>query len=432
MKTMIEKSVVTSPEEMTPAGEPAIASKRLASPPAGSGKRVLYIYQGVYPWEIRVEKICRALVQHGYEVTLLARWKEGQPAEEVVDDVRVLRVGHNVARRWSVPVSFNPLWHRKIGSLVRDWKPDAIIAREILLAESAGRLGRRQGIPTLIDMAEHYPATLRTFKKYQQNPLLKFLVFQAKMPELVERRALRWADGVMTVCEEQNHRLQETHGYPPARMAVVENTPELKVFAGVKTGPSLPARVFAYHGTMTPQRGLEDFVKGFALAAAGEPDVRLLLAGGGESYDDLVGLVHSLGIEERVRFTGRYRYEDLVRLYGETDIGVVPQPPDESCNHTIPNKLYDYLACGKPVIVSPAAPLKRVVDSTNSGIATPSCQPEAFAEAIRQIRQRDLARLSRNALHAAQDKYHWAHDVQTLLQFVGKFIRTRHSASGGN
>ena len=80
-------------------------------------------------------------------------------------------------------------------------------------------------------------------------------------------------------------------------------------------------------------------MKGFALAVQRDPDIRLVLAGGGESYDDLVNLSKECRVADKVQFTGRFRYEDLVKLYGETDIGVVPQPPDESCDGTIPNKL---------------------------------------------------------------------------------------------
>ena len=52
----------------------------------------------------------------------------------------------------------------------------------------------------LIDMAEHYPATMRTWKKYQGNALARFLVFWAKVPDLVERRSVGLADGIITVC----------------------------------------------------------------------------------------------------------------------------------------------------------------------------------------------------------------------------------------
>jgi glycosyltransferase involved in cell wall biosynthesis len=386
-------------------------------------RRILYIWQAGYPWEVRVEKFCRALRSAGAEITVLARWVPGQPALEEHEGIRIVRVGAGLPRFASMPVPVNPLWYSAISREVRAWQPDLVLAREILLAEPAGRVCRRHSVPLVIDMAEHYPASMRAWKKYRHNPLLKFLVFHLRLPDRIERRSLHWADGVITVCEEQNRRLHETFGYPWARMTVVENTPDLGVFHAVRQGVSDPARVFAYHGHMTAQRGLTNLLQGFILAARRDPEIRLLLAGGGESYDELVAVARSSGVSERVRFTGRYRFEERGKLYGETDVGLVLQPPDESCDHTIPNKLYDYLACGKPVLVSPARPLRRVVEQTRTGLALESCAPEVIARGIERLRGLDLRELSANGVRACRERYHWGHDTGVLLDFLQRCSR---------
>jgi glycosyltransferase involved in cell wall biosynthesis len=384
--------------------------------------RILYIYQAAFPWEVRVEKICRALRDAGCEVIVLARWAPGQAPEEDYRGCRVVRVGAGLPRFASLPVPVNPVWYAAIKRVVRLWKPDLVLAREILLAEPAGRVCRRHGLPLVIDMAEHYPASMRSWKKYQRNVLLRFLVFHVRVPDHVERRSVRWADGILTVCEEQSRRLHETFAYPWGRMAVVENTPELDTFTVVRKGVTNPPRVFAYHGHMTAQRGLTNLLKGFILAARRDPDIRLLLAGGGESYDELVTMAGGSGVSDRVRFTGRYRFEDLGALYGETDVGLVLQPPDESCDHTIPNKLYDYLACGKPVLVSPARPLRRVVEETGAGLALDSCDPETIAGGIERIRGMDLAGMAANGMRACRERYRWDRDTSTLLGFLQKLV----------
>ncbi len=383
--------------------------------------RILYIWQAGFPWEIRVAKVCRALVRAGCEVTILARAVKGQPPEEDCDGIRVVRIGAGLPRFCSTPVPVNPFWYAAIHQAVKSWRPDLVLAREILLAEPAARVCRRFGLPLIIDMAEHYPASMRSWKKYQQNPLLKFLVFRAGLPDLVERRAVAGADGIITVCDEQNTRLHESFDYPWERMAIVENTPDLGAFAAVRKGVSDPPRVFAYHGHMTAQRGLTNLLRGFILAAQRDSEIRLLLAGGGESYDELVQLAQQSGVSERIRFTGRYRFEELASLYSETDVGLVLQPPDESCDHTIPNKLYDYLACGKPVIVSPARPLRRVVEATHSGIALDSCEPEVIARGIARMRSSNLQAMSANGIRACQEKYHWGHDTAVLLRFLESY-----------
>jgi glycosyltransferase involved in cell wall biosynthesis len=288
-----------------------------------------------------------------------------------------------------------------------------------MLAKPAEMACRRSGIPMIIDMAEHYPATMRTFEKYQHG-LMKFLVFHARVPDKVERGAVAVADGVFTVCEEQNRRLHECFGYPYDRMTVVHNTPDLSKFEAVRTGSRTPPQVLAYHGYVTAQRGLDRLILGFSKIADRHPLARLELAGNGPATADLVRLAAQSGVKDRVRFLGSYGFSDLVPLYSEADVGLLAYPIDESINHTIGNKLFDYLACGKPVVVSPAVPLRRVVQETGAGLVLRDCSPEAIAEGLEVVLKADPHSWSERGLTAARNRYNWARDMQTLLDFIAR------------
>lgn len=382
--------------------------------------KVLYIWQAGYPWEIRVEKVCMAMKEAEYEVTLLARWKPGQPAREVLDGLRIVRVGKGLPGAASLPVPFNLVWASAIRKAIDQCSPDLVIAREIMLAEPAASACRRRGIPLIIDMAEHYPATMRALEKYQRG-MMKYLVFHAKMPDRVERRALARADGVITVCQEQNDRLHATFGYRRDRMVVVHNTPGQAAFERVRKGPSTPPEVFAYHGHMTAQRGLDRLIEGFAQVARDHPRIRLDLAGDGGARPALVRLAERCSVGEQVRFVGRYRFEELTELYSRTDVGLVTYPVDESIDHTIGNKIFDYFACGKPVIVSPAAPLRRVIEETGAGLLLRDSTPEAVAEGLSQALSLDLTPLGDRGLAAARERYNWENDRRALLGFLASY-----------
>jgi glycosyltransferase involved in cell wall biosynthesis len=384
--------------------------------------KILYVWQGGFPWEVRVEKVCLALRREGHEVTVLARGKAGQPQEDEFRGLRVVRVGGGLPGPCSAPISANPLWKSAIRREVATWRPDLVMPREIMLAEAAARACRRRGIPVVIDMAEHYPATMRALKKYQRNAVSRFIVSRARIPDRVERNSVGLADGVITVCEEQNRRLQDTYGYPHGRMAVVHNTPELEVFARARVGSSAPPRVFAYHGSMSAQRGLDALIRGFAAVAAVDPTVRLDLAGGGESHAELVRLAHDVEVADRVRFTGPYRFGELADLYGESDVGMVTYPTEESVEHTIGNKLFDYMACGKPVIVSPAGPLRRVVEETRAGIVLEGFSPEAIARGMKQMLAADPGPFSENGLAASRERYNWGHDAGVMNRFLKGYL----------
>jgi glycosyltransferase involved in cell wall biosynthesis len=382
--------------------------------------KVLYIWQASFPWDVRVEKICRELVSRGCDVTILARWKPGQALEAEHDGVRVIRVGHNLPESLSLPLPLNPVWWRSIGRMVADWRPDLVIAREIMLVEPAAAASRRGRVPVVIDMAEHYPAAMRAWGTYRKRLISRFLVYHAKLPDLVERRAVALAGGVITVCDEQIDRLHRRYGYPPDRMTVVHNTLDREIFAGVRRGCSIPPEVFGHHGYVTAQRGLDEMVRGFALAAQKDRRIRLVLAGGGD-VSGLAGLARELGVEDRVKFMGPYRHEDLTTLYSEVDVGMIAYPVHESLEHTIPNKLFDYMACGKPVIVSRNTPFRRVVEKTGAGLVLSDTTPEEIAAGILQMTRLDPEPMVKGGLEAAQSRYHWARDADALLTFLSRF-----------
>ncbi len=387
--------------------------------------RILYIWQAGFPWDVRAEKISLELISRGCEVTLLARWQPGEVPEEDHRGIHVVRVGRNLPRGLSLPVPLNPTWWRRIGRMVADWRPDLVIAREIMLVEAAAAACRKARVPLIIDMAEHYPATMRTWDKYRKKLVSRLLVHQARVPDLVERRAVARADGVITVCAEQVDRLREQYGYPRDRMAVVHNTLDREAFDAVRRGSSIPPRVFGHHGYITSQRGLDNLVRGFARAAREDGQIELVLAGSGD-VTGLAAVARDLGAHDRVKLAGPYRHADLIKLYSEVDVGVLAYPVDDSWGHTIPNKLFDYLACGKPVIVSPNKPFRRVVEEATAGLVLADDSPEEIAAGLLRMRHSDPEPMVKAALEAARTRYHWGRDAETLIGFLNRFAPIPH------
>ncbi len=383
--------------------------------------KILYIWQAGFPWDVRAEKICLELISRGCEVTMLARWEPGQEPEEHRRGIRIVRVGHRLPHSLSLPVPMNPVWQHAIRRMVVDWEPDLVIAREILLAKPAAAACRRGRVPMIIDMAEHYPASMRTWDKYTKGRMSRFLVHRAKVPDLVERNAVASADGVITVCHEQVDRLHEQYGFPRDRMAVVHNTLDRGAFEAVRQGSSFPPRVFGHHGYITSQRGLDNLVRGFGLAAREDHEIQLVIAGSGDA-SALAKIARDVGLQDRVKLPGPYRHADLIGLYSEIDVGMLAYPVDESWGHTIPNKLFDYLACGKPVIVSPNRPFRRVVEEAKAGLVLADNSPEQIAAGMLRMRCLDPELMAKGGLKAARTRFHWARDAETMVGFLNRFV----------
>ncbi len=382
---------------------------------------VLYIYQGVFPWDVRVEKMCLALKKAGARVVLLSRWKEGLPERDSFKGIEIVRVGKGFPGAFSVPLSYNPLWVSALKNTVGEIKPDLIMPREIMLAESAALIARKRNIPVVMDMAEHYPAAMRGWKKYSRNLALRLFVHTLRMPDVVEKRSVGLCDGIITVCREQNERLHREYGYAENAFQVVHNTPDLEWFSDVKKGGSRPPRVFAHHGFMTEVRNLHTLSYAFAEVAE-ELDASLVFAGTGEIEPELKEIFKKAGISNRVSFTGPYNHKELQKLYSETDIALIPYHVDELISHTLPNKLFDYMACGKPVITSMAPTMKRVVEETQAGIAVDCTNIGSLASAMMNLSEMNLDVMAANGIHASETKYNWKIDSKNMTDFLKKYI----------
>jgi glycosyltransferase involved in cell wall biosynthesis len=252
---------------------------------------------------------------------------------------------------------------------------------------------------------------------------------------MVERRAVARADGIITVCQENTERLVREYGFPPEKNAIVHNTP-VHLFSDEEIPPAPPPnRIFGYHGFVTAERNLELFVEGFALALEDlrakhvehpETPTLLHIAGHGETLADVQRTSKRLGIEENVVLLGAYSHSTLPGLYAQTHFGIVPSVDSAFINHTIANKVFDYMACGRPVLVSNVRPMRRVIEETGAGVVADCTRSTSIADAIigmRMMSQEQYHAMAKAGKNAIATKYNWQTDTQTMLDFLERFIK---------
>lgn len=386
-----------------------------------TSKTILYVVNAKVPEEIRAEKICSALANMGHRVIIACKWSGEEIIRETTQGYLISRIGKD--KRLATCFPGNPIWTNSIRDLIHDFKPDIIICREMIPMLSCTQATKGRNIPIILDMAEHYPAAMREWKKYSQNPLSRFFVHTLPLPQLIESHAVKHSDAIITVCEEQNQRLQSQYSYPKEALFIVHNTPEKSIFNDVIPRCNIPPITFGHHGYFTLERNLGNLVLGFDIATKRFPDITLLLAGTGETFDEVSRLVQTVSSRDRIQLTGSYKAKDLSDLYNRTDIGILPYAEQEFRQYTLPNKAFDYMACGKPIISSGLQPMKRLLDETGAGIYGPCISPEDISLMIERMMEADIQAMSARGHQAFLSKYHWENEVeqlQTALIFAGK------------
>lgn len=387
--------------------------------------RIVYLWDADYPWDVRTEKVCAALTDAGHDVTIAARNRGWRAETERLPEgtVRRMRPWRWMGRRMdgilSFPAFFSPRWTGLLADAIRAADAELVIVRDLPLCPAAIGVARRFGIPVILDMAENYPAMLReTWDAGRRRPL-DLLVRNPSFAAAVERWCLPRLDRVIVVVDESAERLVRM-GVPPERIDVVSNTPPRSRAMQPVSRPTDAGGPLSlvYVGLMEVPRGIRELLDAVARLRGDGVDVRLRLIGGGRDLALFRAHAAALGLDS-VDFTGPLPHAEAMRLVGEADVGIVPHHADEAWNTTIPNKLFDYMAAGLPVVASDAAPVWRIVAQTGAGLTFRSGDAASLAAAVRRMLDpATRLRMGRAGRDAVLARYHWEADAAVLLRSV--------------
>lgn len=381
---------------------------------------ICHVWDGDYPWDVRVEKVSQALTDAGHDVHIVARNRRGLGREERLAEATVHRLkrlpGAWLNRVTSFPAFFNPRWLSRIHHVARKEGADVILVRDLPLAPTAIRVGRRLGLPVVLDMAENYPAMISALWETGQQKALDVVVRNPRFVKAVENWVLPRVDHILVVVQESGDRLVGL-GVPRDRVTVVSNTPPLSRLAStprVYNGEG-PLQLF-YIGLLEAPRGIAELIQAVAATIQGGVKVELHLVGDGRGRDSFHALARRLGLLDTVvHFHGYLPYAEGLAVMARADVGVVPHHANESWNTTIPNKLFDYMAAGLAVLTSPARPAARIVQETGAGLVFQDRDPADAARAISLLADVQTRRRLGNAgRKAIETHYHWEKDAERL------------------
>jgi glycosyltransferase involved in cell wall biosynthesis len=393
--------------------------------------KALLIYYEDYPWDVRVEKFLGALADCCDQVHLVARNRQRRPIREKAD----LAVYHRLRPlssngMWSSlldsPAFFNPRWFRRIGEVTRETNPDVLIVRDLPLAIAAHYWAKRARIPVILDMAEDYPAMFSAYRPWEsfRERSLNLVLRNESIARLVEIVSVRWMDHILVVTEEQRDRLVRS-GVAINKISIVGNTP-LAPMHGINhyNNPSAALKVI-YVGEVHHMRGLDTAIRAMGRLAREMPPIQLRVLGTGKTESKLRELAKQMA-PDNVIFEGWVDPKRIPEELQRSDVGLIPHYRSRFTDTTLPNKLFDYMAAGIPVLASDAEPLKRIINETRCGVVFGSADEKSMAEALMTLRDPDLRRrLGANGRRAVETRYNWNVDAKILQQVIAKCIGTR-------
>lgn len=124
--------------------------------------------------------------------------------------------------------------------------------------------------------------------------------------------------------------------------------------------------VIIYTGNLGSAQDLESFIR--AMTHLESEDVVLRLVGGGDRKSQLRALARQLSVQDSVEFVEPVPREEVPSLLCEATVGIAPLKNSPELEYAIPTKVYEYLACGLPVVVTGRGEIDRVVSESGGGV----------------------------------------------------------------
>ncbi len=148
-------------------------------------------------------------------------------------------------------------------------------------------------------------------------------------------------------------------------------------------------------------------------------DVKLIIAGSGDVIDQLKQLSQNEGIRGKVIFLPKMKYSELMRVTASCNLGLTLDK-DSNINYrfSLPNKLFDYMHAGIPVLASNLPEVSRVIHEFGFGIITNTHEPEAMARMIKELKDNhELMTQMRQACVRATNQLNWQNEAKVLNMF---------------
>jgi glycosyltransferase involved in cell wall biosynthesis len=234
----------------------------------------------------------------------------------------------------------------------------------------------------------------------------------------IERLVVPRCAAVITVSDGIARRLRERYRLPRTP-CVVRNvsalTPDGRPGLRERLGIASDTLLVLHQGAPAPARGCEVLIE----AVAGLPGVHLAFLGDPEpGYGAaLRGHIAARGMDERVGLLGSVALDDLLAHTAEADVGVTLLQ-DTCLNHrlALPNKLFEYIAAGVPVVAAALPETQRLVKHHGVGWCAQPDDPAAVAAALRLALRDGRDPGLRERIGRAAEELSWEREQGRLLE----------------
>lgn len=363
--------------------------------------RIAVLVSNDLSFDQRVKKTCKVLEDAGHEILLVGRELENSVPYE----------GPGVAKRFKLKhkrgVRFYFKLQRAMISWLKEADIDAIWANDLDTLYPAVSIGRKRGLRVVYDSHEFF-----TEAAGLTNAPLKRLVWL-----MIEKYTVPKVGQMITVNNSIADSYRERYGI---RVDVLRNMPVLSNIPEVehrvpfeKYGVRTDLPIMLLQGAfMDRDRGTVDAVNSLEKLT----EVSLVLVGAGVEWEESLERVDDPRWKGRLYCIPRLPYEELKKLTASADVGLsLDKALHTNYQLSLPNKLFDFIHVGLPIIASPMVEVMKIVEDNGVGVVATEVSTKGIADAVSQVFSKPKEYWRESCLKA-RENLHWGTDAHIIIE----------------
>jgi glycosyltransferase involved in cell wall biosynthesis len=211
-----------------------------------------------------------------------------------------------------------------------------------------------------------------------------------------ERFGMVRADKIIVVTSRLRELLKQEYRVPEDKIVVITNGANTDLFkpmdmaqARKELGLDQDADYVCFVGRLQLWQGVEYLIKSLPMIIEQCPKTQLLVVGEGPIQQDLANLAKSLGVGEKVKFTGAVPYSKVPLYMNAGNVCSLLKVDVKS--GLSPLKLYEYMACGKPIVATRVEGLD-IIEKNNFGLLVDREDSQQVAQAFSKLLKNEALR----------------------------------------
>ncbi len=353
-------------------------------------------------YDQRVLKMADVLAEMNADIIIIGRWKD-KFCDEVTLPYRTVRFkmifkkGFLFYKFYNIRLFFYLMFHRF----------DLIIANDLDTLLACYLASVIKCLPLVFDSHEYFTGLPEVINR----PIVR------SVWKLIEKICLPHLKYSITVNEPFARLYEDNYSIKPIVVRNCSRTAHhIKSYTKKELGVPESDFLIIIQGTgINVDMGVGELVNAMGTLK----DSFLIVAGSGDMVPEMKKIVTELKLENKIKFIGPFPWDELIRYTKAADAGlIITRDTNLNYHYSLPNKLFDYIAAGIPIITSNLPLITDIITQYNCGIILPEITAEEIAEAINVLRNNRImySTLKENTLRASEE-LNWGKESEKVREF---------------